>query len=400
MAAGTAFVAASPYFDQTGLYEQFYDMCKVKDVHEFNKILGEHQYNEQNVMSADVKGNISYVRNGATPIRPEGYDWSRPVDGTTSKTAWKGIHPQSDLVHIINPPQGYMQNCNISPANMMVDSPLTPDKYLPYVYNVSWDTNNPRGKRTVALLHEDDSVTLDDAQRITMDVYDILAKPWQKELKTALDQAGSKYRDNAEFQAASSAILAWDGHFTPDATATVLYKFWRLKCGKQLDLSPLGTGQPLTEEVRSTMLDLLADTITQLTEQYGRWNVPWGEVHVVGRSGKYFPVGGADFDSGDKTANFSETLLDVRCEPDKEQPGRYIANNGSMAMIVMMFDKDGVRSFTCTPWGQSGHEDSQHFMDQGEKLYSDRKMKPTWWNKAELLENVESTTQLQLPELK
>jgi hypothetical protein len=39
-------------------------------------------------------------------------------------------------------------------------------------------------------------------------------------------------------------------------------------------------------------------------------------------------------------------------------------------------------------------------MDQGEKLYSDRKMKPTWWNKAELLENVESTTQLQLPELK
>lgn len=400
MAAGTAFVAASPYFDQTGLYQQFYDMCQVKDVHEFNEVLGRHQYNEQNVMSADVKGNISYVRNGATPIRPEGYDWSRPVDGTTSKTAWKGIHPQSDLVHIINPPQGYMQNCNISPANMMVDSPLTPDKYIPYVYNVSWDRNNPRGMRTIELLHNDDSITLDDAQRITMDVYDILAKKWQNELKAALDQAGSKYQDRADFQAATAAMLAWDGNFTPEATATVLYKFWRLKCGQQLDLAPLGKDQPLTEEVRTKMLDLLADTITQLTEQYGRWNVPWGQVHVVGRSGKYFPVGGADFDSGDKSANFSETLLDVRGEPDKGQPGRYIANNGSMAMIVMMFDKDGVRSFTCTPWGQSGHEDSPHFMDQGEKLYSERKMKPTWWSKSELLDNIESTTQLQLPDLK
>ncbi len=65
-----------------------------------------NQYNEQNVMFADDSGSIAYVRNGATPIRPDGYDWSMPVPGTTSATAWKGIHPIDDLVHIFNPAAG------------------------------------------------------------------------------------------------------------------------------------------------------------------------------------------------------------------------------------------------------------------------------------------------------
>ncbi len=87
--------------------------------------------------------------------------------------------------------------------------------------------------------------------------------------------------------------------------------------------------------------------------RYGKWDVAWGELHKVGRGGVYFPVGGADFDSGDKAANFSETLFDVKSKEDPTQPGRYIAMNGSMATILMFFYKDGVRSFTVTPWGES-----------------------------------------------
>jgi len=227
LANGIAYVGASPYLEQTGLYQQFYAMAQAKDIHEFNKALGQHQYNEQNVMSADIDGNISYVRNGATPIRPEGYDWSRPVDGTTSKTAWKGIHPQSDLVCLINPTKGYMQNCNISPANMIVDSPLTPDKYPPYVYNVTWDQNNPRGRRTIEMLEADRSITLEDAMNIVLDIYDRLAPRWQAELKEAFKQHGKKYQDNKTFVAAVEGILAWDGNYTIDATASALFKFWR-----------------------------------------------------------------------------------------------------------------------------------------------------------------------------
>ncbi len=395
---GVAYVGASPYLEQTGLYDQFYQMAMAKNVFELNDALALHQYNEQNVMAADVEGNISYVRNGATPIRPDGYDWSRPLNGTTSKTAWLGIHPQSDLVHIINPPQGYMQNCNISPANMMVDSPLTPDKFRDYIYNVSWDQNNPRGRRTVELLANDDSVTEQAARRYTMDVYDRLATQWQRELALAMESSGESIADDAEFQRAVAAILAWDGQVTPQSTATVLYKFWRLKCGEQCDLTPLAENRNLSSEVQLKILGLLRETMDELHTRYGRWDVPWGEVHVVGRGGKYFPVGGADFNSGNREANFTETLLDVRGNEDPQQPGRYIANNGSMAMILMFFDSTGIRSFTCTPWGQSAHPESSHYMDQGEKLYGPGQMKPTWWRSSELTEHIESTATLSLPQ--
>jgi acyl-homoserine-lactone acylase len=386
----TVFVGASPYFMQTGLYEQFYRMAQARDVHEFNRALAAHQYNEQNVMAADVHGNISYVRNGATPIRPEGYDWSRPVDGTSSQTAWKGIHPQEDLVQILNPPQGYMQNCNISPATMMVDSPLTPDKYPTYIYNVSWDSNNPRGRRTVELLHPDQSVTLDKAKAITLDVYDRLWPVWQAELKASFEEASEDFKQDQELAAAVEQMLNWDGNFTPEATTTVLYKFWRLKLGEQLDLTPLANGEPLPGSVRAQAIPLLQQMLAELKETYGRWDVPWGQVHVVGRGGQYFPAGGADFSSGDKEANFSETLMDVRSERDPEQPKRYIANSGSMAMILMQFKDGQVQSFTCTPWGQSAHPTSPHYVDQAEQLYSTRKMKPTWWQQEELKQNVKS----------
>lgn len=391
MKTGTAFVGASPYTQQTGLYAQFYNMAKAADVVEFNRELSAHQYNEQNVMSADVEGNISYVRNGATPIRPEGYDWSRPVDGTTSATAWKGIHPQEDLVRIMNPPQGYMQNCNISPAQMMVDSPLKPDKYPSYIYNVSWDSNNPRGRRTVELLSQDASVTMEDAFAYVFDVYDRLAPRWKNELQAALAESGTNYREREAFQNAVQAIRDWNCEYTKDSRAAALFKFWRLRCGEQIDLRPIGENKPLPPESRVKMLELLEQTIQSMTERYGRWDVTWGDVHVVGRGGVYFPVDGADYSSGDKEGNFSETLMDVRCTELKEKPGIQVANSGSMAMILMFFDKQhGVRSFTCTPWGQSAHPDSPHYVDQAAGLYSMRLMKPTWWNLSELESNIES----------
>ncbi len=388
---GVAFVGASPYMKQTGLYAQFYQTAKAKNVHEVNLAMGLHQYNEQNVMSADTEGNISYVRNGATPIRPEGFDWTRPVDGTTSKTAWTGIHPQSDLVHIVNPAQGYMQNCNISPANMMVDSPLTPDKYRDYIYNVSWDQNNPRGRRTVELLHNDTSVTREKAKSYAMDVFDRIAGRWQNELRLAWADAPKALAESVDLKRGVESILAWDGYFKPEATATNLYKFWRLKCGDKCDLTPMANEKPLTAETRTKLLELLAETMQELRSRYGKWDVMWGEVHVVGRGDKFFPASGTDFSSGNKEANFSETLLDVRSNEDPKKPGRYVANSGSMAMILMFFDKNGVSSFTCTPWGQSAHSDSPHFMDQGEGLYGPRKMKPTWWDPSELKQHTKST---------
>ena len=81
--------------------------------------LSHRQLMAQNIMVATVQGDIYYLRNGRVPIRAKGVDPSRPIPGNTSATEWQGIHPIADLVQIENPPCGWMQNCNCSPAAMM-----------------------------------------------------------------------------------------------------------------------------------------------------------------------------------------------------------------------------------------------------------------------------------------
>jgi len=389
---GTAWVGAAPLLNATQLMQQCWKMVTAKNVHEFYDAIGMGQFNEQNIMFADVHGDIGYLRSGMTPIRPHGYDWTSPVPGDTSATAWKGIHPVDDLVHIFNPPQGFMQNCNISPTNMMPNSAFTKERYLPHIFNVAdWEINNPRGIRTRQLLDADDSITRDEAISIAMDVHDIHAERWQSEIRNIMKTAGKDQDHSPELLAAVEAMLAWDGEFTPEATSTVVYKFWRLKCGNEINLAAMGQGKHFKSAQSRTALKLLQQTIDELTSQYGRWDVAWGDVHKVGRGGKYFPVGGAEFRSGSKAANFSETLFDVRCDPDPDIPGQHTAVNGSMAMILMFFHEDGIESMTCTPWGQSGHTDSPHYMDQGEKLYARRGLKPTWWKEGDLKKHIKST---------
>ncbi len=385
-------VGAAPLLNATEMMQQAWQMVTSTSVREFYDAIGRCQFNEQNFMFADIHGDVGYARVGPTPIRPPGYDWTAPVPGHTSATAWKGIHPVDDLVHIFNPPQGFMQNCNVSPENMMPDSPFIEGRYLNQIFNVGdWEINNPRGIRTRQLLDNNESVTREDAIAIALDVHDILAELWQQELSTAVEAVGAEFMKQADFAAAVQAILDWDGEFTPEQTATPVLKFWRLKCGQRIDLSPMAAGIHLEEEQQKLALQLLRETIDELTAQYGRWDIAWGDIHKVGRGGRFFPVGGAEFRSGSKAANFSETLFDVRCDPDPDHPGQHTAVNGTMAMILMFFHEDGIESMTCTSWGQSAHEDSPHYLDQSEKLYSKRGLKPTWWNKDDLSPHIKST---------
>jgi acyl-homoserine lactone acylase PvdQ len=401
---GKAWVGASPYWKKMGLLEEIYQLCTAQNTDEVYKALSTLELMEQNYMFADRTGNIRYVRIGASPIRPEGFDFTRPVPGNTSETAWKGIHSIDDLVQLQNPASGYFQNCNISPANMMVDSPLTADKFIDYLYNVSWDSNNPRSRRIVALLDADDSVTREEAIDYVLNVYDILAEPWQNALRGAIERHGEAHADNADFQVVIEAILAWDGMFTPGSTGTPFLKNWRLKCGSSgtvednaIDVAAISAGTALSSDDEVTMLQLLADTIGEMKALYGTIELTWGDVHKVGRGGQYFPSYGADFGGRTDGVNFTETLFDVRYSKDKDDPKRYIADNGSMATMLMFFREDGVESMSVVPWGQNGNPESPHYMDQGEKLYSQRKMKPTWWTRESLDGHIESEKVLTLP---
>ena len=129
----------------------------------------------QNVMVADTSGHIYYQRTGRVPRRPDGYDWSKPVDGWTSATEWQGFHPASDHLQVLDPPQGWMQNCNIPPDAMMPGSPFQPGITKDYLFGSreygelsGW--TNQRGARAVELLAADDSVTAEEAMAYINDL--------------------------------------------------------------------------------------------------------------------------------------------------------------------------------------------------------------------------------------
>ncbi len=480
-AKGIAYCGASRYIESTGLLEQSLKMLQAKSCDEFQQALGMCDLMEQNISFADRGGHIAYLRNGSVPIRPEGVKWTAPIPGGTDATRWLGFHDIKDLVQIKDPAQGYFQNCNCSPANMMRDSIMTPDKYKDYIYNVSWDKQTPRSTRLLGLLDADSSITREEAMAYTLDVYDLLAKPWQEALQTALNTVGGvakqkpadekkktgekatkpakakakaktktgkadtadlsgetrvaetttfmnkittgdskpakaartkgaakakdgaktkegkgekpakakDYMANPEFAKAAADILAWNGEFSKDSIAAPVVRFWRTKCENLIDTAAIADGTPLGREDQVKMLNALEETLAEMKTKYGTLDVKWGDITTVGRDGKFFACDGADFGNRDKK-DYTQTPMVTGSHEEPKDSGKFVAYKGSSTVMLSFLNKDGIDSYSVVVWGQSADPNSPHHVDQSEKLYSQRKFKPTWFKKEDLLKNVES----------
>src|SRR5438270_8844404 len=189
---GKGYAMKLPYFDQFRLPEQSYAMATARSLTEMKKALAMFQLMEQNVMVATVDGDIYYVRNGRVPVRPPGFNWRLPVPGHSSASEWLGYHPLEDLVQSLNPWQGYLQNCNVSPEHMTRFCPMTPQRYAerPYLYN----PDNPLHQRAAMMrdeLHANSRVTVKDAIAIALSTQVYNADRWQARLAAAWDKAGA-----------------------------------------------------------------------------------------------------------------------------------------------------------------------------------------------------------------
>lgn len=392
-ATGLAYCGATPYFEAMGAFEELHRLSTARSCAEFYEGLAMLELMEMNLLFADTAGTIQYVRNGRTPIRPDGCNWSVPVPGDTDATRWLGFHAIGDLVQTKNPPQGYYQNCNVSPGVMYRDSEMTRDKYIPYIYNVTWDMMTPRGARLLELLDADASVTLEEAKGYALDVYDILATKWQDALRRAVENAGQAPMAEPEFAKAVDTILAWDGCFTRESAAAPIIRYWRAKCDKVLPVVDMADGKPLDRGGQAILLDKLAETLAEMKAKYGTLDLVWGDVNLVGRGGRYFGCPGVEF-GGWNQKSMTETVMDVGGAEEPPGSGRFVANSGSSSVLLSFLRPSGIESYSLVNWGQSGDPHSPHYLDQAEKLYVERQFKPTWFQKAELMRHVESETVL------
>ncbi len=403
---GRAWVHRMAYAQEIGALDAWFMLAFGHDYRAAAAAMETLAFFPQNVMVADTSGNIYYQRTGKVPVRPPGYDFSRPVDGSTSATDWQGFHPSSELVQLLNPERGYMQNCNIPPDSMLVDSPLQPDRYPAYIFSDrshagsrslgGW--TNPRGARAVELLEADNSVTAEEAIAYAMDVRAFGADRWLQLLEEARRVADAGEL-SPEVQAALEDLLGWDRQLRPESTGALKYFFWRerldaggfppeLAAGITDLTASLGRSQPLPElsdGSRRQLWDAFIAAVNGLKSAHGRLDLPWGEVFRVGRGDRSWPVGGGG-DHG------TTTLRNVEYGEPRPDGTRW-GNRGQTSTQVVVLTSP-IRSWTVTPLGQSDRPESPHFADQAEHLFSQGLMKPTWWTPEELAEQIRSRTVL------
>ena len=162
----------------------------------------------QNLVYADVEGNIGYQAPGAIPIRSRG-DGRWPVPGWDGKHEWKGYVPFKALPHEINPRAGFIVTAN----NKVVGDT--------YPYLLGADTAvGYRSERIRDLLTSKDRLSVRDMSRFQMDTYSENAERLVPHLvKIPLDtrfarqgQAtlrGWDYRQSADSAAAAYFNVVW-----------------------------------------------------------------------------------------------------------------------------------------------------------------------------------------------
>jgi len=111
-----------------GLRMPFFDVDAAQNWEEFRKAFSQLDAPGQNVVYADVDGNIGYQATGHVPIRTAG-DGSLPVSGADDAHEWKNYIPFDKLPSIYNPPSGVIATANAR---------ITPDGY-PYSISAHWE---------------------------------------------------------------------------------------------------------------------------------------------------------------------------------------------------------------------------------------------------------------------
>jgi acyl-homoserine lactone acylase PvdQ len=401
-----AYAARLAYSDDVGYIESKYLFNIAKDYKDGMKAMEGGRVMPQNVMIADTSGNIYYQRTGHVPIRPAGYDWTKPVDGSTSKTEWLGTHKTTDLLSILNPPQGYMQNCNTPPDVMMVNSPLQADKFPFYLFNDRIKTTHQRGYSAVKWLEEHKKVSVEDMKALALNTFCPQYDRWVK----ALVEACQKYGDlqNANLKEGLPGIKRWDGYANADSAGALKFYYWRhalikkmpsesysalvTKINDYLDLFGWSKpAAPISEAEQRMMVAAFDDGMQTMRSNHGNLNAVFGDVFRVGRDELSWPVGG-----GSQIPEGMATLRSTNFSEERPDHTRW-GYGGQTSTEVVVLSKP-IRSFTQPPIGQSDRKDSPHYRDQAEKLFSKAQMKPTWFAKEELLNgHVKSKIELQWP---
>ncbi|MEO6252017.1 MAG: penicillin acylase family protein [Ferruginibacter sp.] len=351
-----------------------------------------------NTVYADAEGNIAYWHGNFLPKRDPKYDWSKPVDGTTSATEWKGYHTVNESVHMYNPENGWLQNCNATPFTVA-------GKYSPkksdYATYLAPDGENFRGINAVRVLDKEKSYTLDKVIAAGYDTYLAAFEKLIPALVKAFEEkdfTGYPKEKHKELQEAVTILKNWDLRCGVNSVATTLAIEWGQKISAAIsktrvnkpnaDLVDKTNEFAATVHVNEVIPPLLA-VIDELKENYGDWKIAWGDINRFQRissdidnkfddNSPSLPIGFASATWGMLPSYSSRTY------PGTKKRYGY---HGNSFIAAVEFGKK-VKAKSLLAGGENADPNSKHFFDQGE-MYSKGQFKEVLFYKEDVMKHVE-----------
>ena len=368
---GDDWVSTKINWDPVNALSQSYSRTKLANYDEFREMMNIRTNSSNNTVFADAEGNIAYFHGNFIPKRNTEFDFSRPVDGSDPATDWQGLHTVDESIVIKNPGTNWIQNCNSTPFTAAGEfSPKRED----YPFYMAPDQENFRGVHAVQVLADAQDMTLDSFIQMA---YDPSLPAFAKlipELVQAYDQSGG---ENSE---AIEVLRNWDYRTGVDSEAMTLAHFYGMTYARTVGSLNRFIDHPTIrgefETPQNTQIVVAFDrTITQLNEDFGTWQIPWGEVNRFQRlSGEinadfdddqeYIPVGLASGRWGALAAYGSRAT---------ENTKRLYGYRGNSFVAVVEFGEK-VKAKSLLAGGQSGDPNSPHFTDQAQ-MYADEQFK-------------------------
>jgi acyl-homoserine-lactone acylase len=362
-------------FANSRIFEQYHKMGKAKNLNEFESALKMLQNPMFNIIYADKSGNILYLFNGNVPQRTEGNFgfWRGSVDGTDSKYIWEKIHPYEDLPRVLNPPSGFIQNCNDPPWTCTYPTVLSPDKYPAYMAPLGMGM---RPQRAVNLFRDNPSVSVDDLISCKLNTGMETADRFLDDLLAAV----KNYPDSIALKAA--AILnAWDRKTDAGSRGAILFAGWWDEIRYNMFEIPWSLDNPVTTprgfKDQKQVVDLLVKAADKVMKTYGSLDVAWGDVNRFRLNGLDFPAnGGPDMYGIFRTMYFAD---------DSDNKKHAIAGDTYLAITEF---GDKAKAQVLLSYGNATQPGNKHIGDQL-KMLSEKKLRPALLDKPDILKNLE-----------
>ena len=371
---------------------QSYTRTKAKNYAEFRRTMDLHTNSSNNTIFADAEGNIAYFHANFIPKRDTALDWSRPVDGGSPATEWRGVMSIDESPLVVNPASGWLYNTNNWPYSAAgVNSPRRAD-FPRYVDDGS---ENPRGLHAIRVLQnrKDFSIPalIDAAFDTYLTAFEVLLPP----LFRSYDAAPAAHSLKNRLAEPIAALRQWDLRWSEASVPTSLAIYWgdelqRMVARAATVARMSSYDYAITRATTDERLRALATAVDTLTAHFGGWRTPWGDINrfqrLTGDIVQPFNDAAPSIPVGFPSARWgSLASFGARTYPGTK---KWYGTSGNSFVAVVEFGRDSVRARAVTAGGESGHPSSKHFNDQAVR-YAKGDLRPVYFYRDQLAGHIE-----------